>query len=183
MELQELIKTKHYITDKFDGHCYLGTYNSLFSPAMQDNVKNVLEVGIQQGHSLLVWRDLFLNAKVYGADIDLSALIINANEPRISVAGGNAYDLNFIKNNYSDIKFDVIIDDGPHTLESMLFFASHYSSLLAPNGIMVVEDIPVFEWTTSIKNALPEHLKSKSHAVDLRYINNRWDDIMFIVKS
>jgi len=182
MKLRDLVEEKNYVTDKFTSHQYLNTYDALFSP-LETSVKNVLEIGIQKGESLLIWKDLFVNANVYGADIDLSPLTIDRNQSRISVAGGNAYDLNFMKTHYSNIKFDILVDDGPHTLESMVFFATHYSSLLAPNGVMVIEDIPILEWTNSIRNALPEHLRSKGQAVDLRHINNRWDDIMFVVKS
>lgn len=182
MKLKDLVSEKNYVTDKFTSHQYLNTYDTLFSP-LENTVKNVLEIGIQKGESLLIWKDLFVNANVYGADIDLSPLTIDRTQSRISISGGNAYDLTFMNANYPGIKFDILVDDGPHTLDSMIFFAKNYSSLLAPGGIMVVEDIPVLEWTNNIKAALPDHLKEKSYAVDLRHINNRWDDIMFVVKS
>jgi len=182
MKLRDLVEENNYVTDKFTSHQYLNTYDALLSP-LSNSVKNVLEIGIQRGESLLLWKDLFVNANIFGADIDLSPLTIDKTQPRISVSGGNAYDLNFIKTNYSNVKFDVLIDDGPHTLESMLFFVTYYSSLMTPGAVMVIEDIPVFEWTKSISNSLPAALKGKGQAVDLRHINNRWDDIMFVVKS
>jgi hypothetical protein len=48
---------------------------------------------------------------------------------------------------------------------------------------MVIEDIPVFDWTNTIKATLPTHLTNNSYPVDLRPINNRWDDIMLIIKA
>jgi hypothetical protein len=38
-------------------------------------------------------------------------------------------------------RFDVMIDDGPHTLESMLKFIRLYSKLMTDNGILIIEDI------------------------------------------
>src|SRR5690606_8990154 len=174
MKLKQLINESKYSTDKFTGHGYLDTYDRLFEP-ITDSVKNVLEVGIQKGESVLLWRDLFPNAYIYGADIKLSALTINADkEDRVSVSEGNAYTTKFM-DQYNDIKFDVIIDDGSHLIEDMVWFVKHYWKLLAPNGIMVVEDIAASAYDKKLIEAIPSHLKDKYELVDMRKKNNRWD--------
>ena len=38
-------------------------------------------------------------------------------------------------------KFDFIIDDAPHTLESMIDCIKLYHDLLTENGIMIIEDV------------------------------------------
>jgi hypothetical protein len=78
-------------------------------------------------------------------------------------------------------KFDMIVDDGPHTLESMLFFIKHYSALLTDDGILVVEDIPEYEWTQKMLQELPPSLVKSTFIIDRRHVNGRHDDIMLFV--
>ena len=129
---------------------------------------------------------LMISKLIYGLDItDMPQDIINASKDRITLFKANAYDQNFIKENFinKNITFDLLMDDGPHSLESMQFFARHYSSLLAPNGIMIIEDIPSLEWIPKIINSFPLNLQSKARAIDLQYIQNRWDDILIILET
>ena len=181
MKLKELNELKKYKTDKFDGHQYLDLYDNLFSP-IADKVLNVLEVGIQKGESLLLWKDLFPKANIFGCDIDLSQLTINKNQKRIKVAEGNAYTDEFIKTHFSNMKFDIIIDDGSHLIEHMTFFAQKYPSLLKDDGIFVIEDIAHFPHAEQLRLSIPEPLRSRANVVDLRYINNRWDDVLVVAK-
>ncbi len=181
MELKELYKEKKYNTDKFTGHSYLETYDKLFSP-IKDEVKSVLEIGIQKGESLLMWKDLFPNAEIVGAEINLSALTINPIQDRITVKQGDAYTFAFLES-FKDLKFDIIIDDGSHLIEHMEFFCKYYPRLLKPGGILVVEDIAHFPHAQQLINNLPKELQSKASVVDLRKIQDRWDDIMVVVKS
>jgi len=153
-----------YRTDKFSTHSYLGIYGQLFDPR-KDSVKNCLEVGIQRGGSMILWSDLFPQAHIYGADI-----IPLPNDfvltDRMTHLVGDAYDVNFIKKHFGEMKFDVLVDDGPHTLPSMLFFAQHYSKLLAPKGALVIEDIQSPAWIHQIINSLPSELRSKAKFID-----------------
>lgn len=79
------------------------------------------------------------------------------------------------------LKFDIIIDDGPHTLESMIFFIENYSKLLEEDGILVVEDVQSIEWIDILKNVVPENLKQYISVYDLRDNKNRYDDILFVI--
>jgi hypothetical protein len=75
------------------------------------------------------------------------------------------------------------LDDGPHTLESMIFFINHYLPLLKDDGILIIEDIPDINWTQILINNTPEQYKKYIEIADLRIVKNRWDDIMFIIKK
>jgi phosphoribosylpyrophosphate synthetase len=37
--------------------------------------------------------------------------------------------------------FDIIIEDGPHTLESQIFAVQNYTQLLKDGGILIIEDV------------------------------------------
>lgn len=181
MKFKDLVLSNNYLTDKFSSHNYLDLYDELFSP-IQQSVKNVLEIGVQKGHSLLLWRDFFVNAQIYGTDITDKKLNINLDlEDRIHYTVGNAYDKSMI-NKYNNIKFDVIIDDGSHLIEHMTWFVENYPKLLNDDGILIVEDIAHRPHADKLKKILPKHLQSRADVVDLRHIANRWDDVLLVVK-
>lgn len=172
---------QNYKTDKFTSHAYLNVYEDILTPR-KNSAKNILEVGIQYGGSMLLWNDYFTQAHIYGADIIPLPKDFKLTD-RMTHYMGNAYNLKFIEDNFTNkgLTFDVLIDDGPHTLESMLFFAEYYSPLLTPTGGLIIEDIPVFQWTSSIIKAFPKELQTKAVVVDNRHINNRWDDILVVL--
>jgi hypothetical protein len=115
-----------------DGHCYIDhVYESLFAP-YRLSAKKVLEIGIYNGGSMLLWQRYFPYAEIYGIDIEPSQFFWTKNE-RINLSLCDAYTEESV-NALSD-DYDIIIDDGPHTLDSMRFFVKHYLPKLNINGI------------------------------------------------
>ena len=85
---------------------------------------------------------------------------------------------------FGSVKFDMILDDGPHTLESMINFIRLYVPLLTDNGILIIEDIKQLEWLEHLKNETPTELHSFIKTYDLRNENpsNPFkDDIVFVI--
>lgn len=150
--------TKYY-TDKFSAHSYLDIYCQLFDKR-KDSVLNVLEIGIQSGGSMVLWSELFPNAHIYGVDIKPLPPKFQLTD-RMTHIVGNAYDVGFMNKYFENMKFDVMVDDGPHTLDSFLFFAKNYSKLLAPGGALVIEDIGGPNYVPPIKLAFPKEYQSK----------------------
>jgi hypothetical protein len=181
-------------TDKNTCHSYLLVYQKLFESKKYNN-NNILEIGIgepkqnkENGGSIELWHDYFPNSTIYGLDIyDIS----NVNEEIIDkeriqlYTSIDAYDTAFIENTFikNNIQFDILIDDGPHTLDSMIFFIKHYLPLLKDDGILVIEDIPDINWTQILKENTPEELRQCINIIDLRHFKNRWDDIMFVIQK
>ena len=79
--------------------------------------------------------------------------------------------------------FDIIIEDGPHTLESQIFAIKHYSKLLKENGILIIEDIQNYEYCEIIMNQIDKDLYSNVEIIDLRGNKGRYDDILIVVKK
>ena len=179
MLLENLIDNNR--TDKNTTHSYLPIYEELFRN-IRDTALNILEIGIQDGGSIKLWRDYFEVAHIYGVDIDKSPTDDIKQDSRITLYTSNAYDKQFISS-LSNIKFDVIIDDGPHTLDSMKIFVREYSKLLNSGGILVVEDVQRIEWIVVLKMFLPDELKNNAQVYDLRESKGRYDDILFVVKN
>ena len=71
----------------------------------------------------------------------------------------NAYDENFVKNQFNNVLFDLVVDDGPHTFESNCKCIELYSSLLSEKGILIIEDVQNIEWIKKFIDITPNHLK------------------------
>ena len=85
---------------------------------------------------------------------------------------------NFLNKN---IKCDFMLDDGPHTLESMKLFIKLYSQLMTDDGILIIEDVQYWEWIDILKDEVPEELKMFIKIYDLRSNKDRYDDIVFTI--
>lgn len=165
-------------TDKGSTHSYLEIYESLFS-SRRNTVKRVIEIGVERGGSIKLWAEYFPTAEVVGFDIKLNVTPYNQ---RVKLFQGNAYNTTLVAQLIQKgIYADVIIDDGPHTLESMVFFVKYYSQLLAPGGVLIVEDIPDPLWVQALYGCVPQHLKPYCKAFDIRKNKGRWDDILFVI--
>jgi cephalosporin hydroxylase len=172
-------------TDKNTVHSYLDLYQTLLINK-KETAKNVLEVGIQTGGSIKLWSDFFNNANVYGLDIidmdDVWDELKNKDNIKL-YTGIDAYDDDFFKENFLDnnVKFDFMIDDGPHSLESMVKFIILYSQLMTEDGILIVEDVQSWDWIGALKGVVPENLKPFIKVYDLRQNKGRYDDIVFTI--
>jgi SAM-dependent methyltransferase len=164
-----------YDTDKNTVHCYIEqVYNELF--ANNDQITNVLEIGAFNGGNALLWRDYFTNATVDIIDINKCEAILQ--QWRINFIQGNAYSIPMVQ---SLNKYDIMIDDGPHTLDSMTFFVQNYIKLLKSNGVAIIEDVQDYSWFEILLNLVPSGFVCES--LDLRRIKGRYDDMMLIIKN
>jgi hypothetical protein len=95
----------------------------------------------------------------------------------------DAYDIERFKTTFLDknIKFDILIDDGPHTFDSMVMFIKLYSQIMTSDGILIIEDVQDWKWIKQLKDAVPKELKQYIKVYDLRSNKNRFDDIVFTI--
>lgn len=172
-------------TDKNTVHSYLDLYQPLFEKK-KETAKNVLEIGICNGGSIKLWKDYFTNATIHGLDImNLSEVSSEIkNDSRIKLYTSiNAYENNFFINNFlnSPTRFDILLDDGPHSKESMIIFIRNFSRVMADDGILVVEDVQDPDWVSDLALAVPVELQKYIRVYDLRKIKGRYDDIVFVI--
>jgi hypothetical protein len=149
------------------------------------DIDNMLE-DIKNNVNITLWNYFYINLIPCGIDMNNIHTIwddIRNKENIILYKGSNAYDYNFFNEKFlnKNIKFDVMIDDGPHTLESMIQFIKLYSQIMTDDGILIVEDVQSIEWIDELKNAVPENLKSYIKWYDLRKNKNKSDDIVFTI--
>ena len=181
----------HSRTDKNTIHSYMPIYEKLFE-SKRYTAKNVVEIGIgicpKGGGSIKLWHDYFENAHIYGMDVQELHMFWDElkNKERITLfTSTNAYDDTFVDKTFfeQDKKLDIIIDDGAHTLETMISFITLYSQALADKGVMVIEDIQDIGWIDVLRRYVPRHLKPYVEVYDLRHVKGRYDDIMFVINT
>ena len=180
------------LTDKNTTHSYLELYETLLQ-SKKNTAERILEIGIgdfgpKNGGSIKLWRDYFTNATIYGVDIISRDRVVDnlLNHPRVVLhTSTNGYSGDFVKKTFLDTntKFDMMLDDGPHSLESMLLFISLYSPLLKDDGLLIIEDVQKMEWLDVLKSVVPESLKQYVEIYDLRHVKGRYDDIVFVINK
>ena len=173
--------TTFKITDKGTRHSYIENYyNNKFTPLRDANL-NILEIGIDNGYSIMLWNGWFTNANIIGLDIKEDSL---EKIKALSNAKGiiaDAYCLNTV-NMFSDNFFDIIIEDGDHSIEHQRFVTDHWFNKLKPGGTLIIEDIPDITKVKYITEAVKKHSIT---CLDYRHLKNKkWDDILIeICKS
>jgi hypothetical protein len=188
MSLKSLVDNS--LTDKQSSHNYLDLYESLLNKK-KHSAKNVLEVGIgdfneKNGGSIKLWREYFTNATIYGLDILDKNRVIDEllHDDRVKLyTSVDAYDSDFFNNNIlsQNIKFDFLLDDGPHTLDSIVKFVRLYSRVISDDGILIIEDIQKMEYTNYLMKEVPEELKKYAKIYDIRHLSWCSDNIVFVI--
>ena len=110
-------------------------------------VANVLEIGVWRGGSLSGWANYFDNANVYGIDT-INMFDINKHDgvdltlpDNATFICDDAYNAEVLQKHFGQIKFDVIIDDGPHSRDSQLFTLNYFHDKMRKNGVIFIEDV------------------------------------------
>ena len=185
-------------SDKNTVHSYLDTYEHILQ-RFRTSATNILEIGVGEnnkicnGGSIKLWLDFFTNAQIHAIELLNKDIYINGwdkhwwndllNNVRVQIQfSTDAYNISVIDMYESkNIKFDVIIDDGPHTLKSMKKFIKLYSRLLSENGLMIIEDVQDINWLPILKECTHSNLHKYIKTYDLRHVKNRYDDILFVI--
>jgi hypothetical protein len=183
MTLIEIINQNDYIikhgTDKEAKHKYCSAfYDNVFFD-LKDKKLNILEIGIQQGSSLVLWNEYFQNSIIYGIDNTNFIKDRLDNYPRIKTIIQDAYKKELT---FNLPLFDIIIDDGPHTLESQIKFINNYFKKLNKNGKLFIEDV---EGKHNLNELIKEASKFTSNvtSIDFRSKTNTEDSIMLMIQN
>jgi SAM-dependent methyltransferase len=204
----ELTRMGRGNTDKADTHQFTEIYEHLFDHLRSSPIR-IAEIGIAGGGSLKLWTEYFPKSEVYGLDIytieelhevlkphaswvkdQLDSIKDNPRIKTFVADQANRKQLqSFIDKHGAD--FDIVLDDGGHTMEmqqtSFGFFFKH----LKPGGYYVIEDVHTSlldRWsgygaekdesntTLTMVNGIVRHGKVKSKyltAEEVDYLNNQ----------
>ena len=171
-------------SDKESPHSYIShfyqTYFDFYRP------KRILEVGVRNGFSVRLWLTVEGVECIVGLDSD--PLIASPNESiedkRYEFFLTDAYSSRRRKDVLRHRKFDLIIDDGPHSLITQMNAAKEFTKLLAPGGTLVIEDIQNPDNDVSlIVASLPLFFRGKVSILDLRMKSGKPDSFLIIIQS
>jgi hypothetical protein len=143
-------------SDKSTTHNYHIIYSYILNKLGIESKLNILEIGMgtnnpnivsnmgftaKPGASLYAFEMFLNNSNIYGADIDKDILFQTNRIKTCYVDQLNMDTFNTLVNNFGNIKYDLIIDDGLHSIGAnfnTLLFALENINM---NGWVVIEDI------------------------------------------
>lgn len=185
MTLKEILDRKNlgnYIirqgTDKNISHPYVDHFYEKELAPYRDKPIKLLEIGICCGASVHLWHDYFPQGKIIGMDHADYVLPEHRHLPRAQYIFRDAYHPGIFPDTE---KFDIIIDDGPHTFESQIWAIEFYLPHLAPGGLFVIEDIKNMYYAHVFRKLVPGRYKSEILDLGSYGVGNM--DIMFIVRG
>ena len=129
-------------------------YGPLLAPYLNKPVR-ILEIGVAGGSSLSLWQRLFpFHEMIVGIGYDVN---LNSDlgfkrviSEKLMIYSGSQVDMSFLekfKADFSDKKFDVIVDDGSHVPWHQIFTLEYmFDTLLMDGGLYIIEDIETSYW-------------------------------------
>ena len=143
------MKTLTHADKRQKSDFYLREYEKLFSNLL-DKPINLLELGVYNGDSLVMWKNYFTNGNIIGMDLRIDHLSLPAG---IKVYQGDQTDISVldkIRTESAPDGFDIIIDDASHighlTRKS---FWHLFNNHLKAGGIYCVEDWGTGYWPSA----------------------------------
>lgn len=116
----------------------IDVYEQLFA-ARRMQVKTIVEIGVESGNSLRLWRDYFPNAQVWGLDRDAGA--VHQQGERIKVLVGGQQNIPFLQDVCEKVgPIDIVIDDASKVIVWTLTSFRLLYPRVVEGGVYILED-------------------------------------------
>jgi methyltransferase family protein len=127
-------------TDKDVG--FTSVYHSLLSHVREAPLR-LLEIGLYNGGSLRMWREYLPNATLHGIDVDSRTLAYELEIPGTRVRLVDQADARALRAFIAELggSYDVILDDGGHTMEQQIVSFEVLFPHVVSGGIYIIEDL------------------------------------------
>lgn len=180
---------------KNNDHNYSEYYSEIFF-YKRKKIKNFLEIGLGTNNtnlpsnmgsegkplaSLRAWREYFVNANIYGADIDKNILKDEERIKTFYVDQTNPETISALFKQIGQDKFDVILEDGLHEFNANICFFENAIDYLDDNGVYIIEDIyykDKIKFINYFKN-----LKYNFSIIDLYHQKNIANNCVIVVRK
>lgn len=138
-DIREIFYSLEKISDKWDP--YFDVYDTHLSH-FRGRAPRVLEIGIQRGGSVDMWYEYFgKGTKVVAVDIDPACKQLNYDGDFAEVYIGDQADPEFWNMLLSEQdKFDIVIDDGGHTMRQQIVTIEKVFPHVVDGGVFICED-------------------------------------------
>lgn len=147
---ESLMPLLHTIADRVGtdkalrrGHGYVGLYSMLLEHK-RHSIRNVTEIGILTGLSMLLWAEYFPQSQLWGLDVKVQQVAKESSRhnPRIHLLEASSQDPDTPRRlNLANKSMDLIIDDGDHSSYGNTRTIEIFWPLLRPGGLYVIEDV------------------------------------------
>ena len=135
------------IFEGIDGISKLRHYLPIYQAALI-HTERMLEIGVDRGGSLQMWREHLPDATIVGLDINPKAEQYDDPHNHVHVRIGDQTDTGFLQSVLDEFgPFDTVLDDGGHTPKLMIESFQYLFPRLEPGGVYIVEDICANYWT------------------------------------
>lgn len=172
-------KQNKYLSNKWEQ--YLHVYDKVFAPFIIHNKPvTALEIGFQNGGFLQIMSDyLPKGSKIIGIDIDERCAKLHFDN-NIKIFIGDATDVKVIEKYFSDMNFDIIIDDASHVNSDVIKMFKEFFPKLNYGGVYIVEDTHTsyFDWWPGLgggfkkEDSMIEYFKSLIDSLHFLYIKD-----------
>ena len=168
-----------YCDKEYSRHSYLtGKYDELFAPYQHLPI-NLLEIGVYNGGSLILWNKFFSQANIHAFDKQDVRCDDSKNLDRVTFMLRDAYfdsTIDAIQDGY----YDIIIEDGSHFIGHQHDVVYKYCPKIKKGGMLVVEDIHGEENMQSLENLAKKLDYSKVETYDNRAATGIYDEMLLI---
>jgi hypothetical protein len=188
---------KGHLDIKKAWHNYTQMYTQLFK---NFKPKRIFELGIgtnninifsnmgeggRPGASLYGWSEYFPDAKIYGADIDYECLFSTEKIKTFYCDQTNISSIEKLWKQYELLEsFDIIIDDGAHTIESIITFFENSIHKLQTGGYYIIEDVRndhMAFWEQMVPKWRLKYLNFQFVIVKIINLVNTYDNNLIII--
>lgn len=162
-------------TDKASNfHNYTEVYSQYFAPLRNSAIK-FLEIGIYKGHSVKLWEDYFQNGELHFIDYTLANVEYSSPRSKYHIADqSNPKDLAKVIQTTGG-EFDLILDDGGHTMKQQIASFSFLFPHLKSGGLYIIEDLHTSYW--------PEYGGGNNPNTTMAFLKRLLDDVNFVGAS
>ncbi len=177
--LQEIYASYISNSDKGTVHTYINEYEHLLQPYRHNST--VLEIGMHLGYSMETWCDYFEDSTIIGVDIINAG--IDFTKARYKPIICDATTQEFLAQ-IKDYRFDVIIDDGSHSIKDQEAAFKLLHPLMKQGGMYVIEDIQDLDshynfFSKDLIADIPNR-QITSKIIDNRKHKGRYDDVLVL---
>lgn len=168
-----------FCTDKRSGlHNYTEAYAEFFAPLKNLPIR-FLEIGVGGGGSALLWDQYFPSAEIHM--MDNNSVVYGCEIPeRIKIHIVNQADRKALAAFAETIggPFDVIIDDGGHTMEQQIASLETLFPFIKPGGLYIIEDLATSYWLAFGGYGMPGSPKS-GEGTTIQFLKELVEDLNF----
>lgn len=152
-------------------HNYTEIYAEYFA-SLKDQPITFLEIGIFQGSSVKLWESYFSRAELHFIDITLGAVQYFSERSHYHLANQeNPKDLERVVRQTGG-NFDVIVDDGGHTMNMQIVSFQTLFPHLRSKGMYIIEDLHTSYW--------PSHGGGAHQRTAIAFLKTLIDELNFV---